>query len=638
MWRTPCCPTAFLALCYSVLVVCLAFQPRHGCYDRRTLLRDTAAAQFETPYVAMGASGSFEHANTTSVEYISKEPPLLRAMEIGGVVVGELLAPLLASLFEDGIPDNWEDFWAHQSGKFTNAQRATRALEELGPTYVKFGQALASRPDVIPKSLADGLSTLQDDMQPFDTDAAKDIIRAELNATLDATTLNKFLDSLSDEPIAAASVGQVYKGCLPSGGGTIPVAVKVQRPGIRTVVERDAALLGSVAAWIESLPSPTGGRLVATQLVDAVDEFMSRIFEELDYRNEAANAETFAGLYSYRKGSCKNVKVVVPEIIPELCTDDVLVMEWLDGTKLTEINKMSTKEISENLALIETGIQCTLSQLLDTGVLHADPHGGNLLRIELPDGPRLGYLDFGLLSTVPTRVRDGLVCAVAQLVFAKDVEAVAKLFGELSLLPQEVLLDPTERAALTEALEKTMAEALVYPDDDSLDENQTQIPKLKFDKLLDALARLVPRFRFELPPYFINNARALSTLEGIARSLNPSFNVLQVMYPYCLNRLLTNPTKSPVVDDTLQSLIRSPASGRVDRGRVSKILADSAVLTGYRQRRVLWDILRTSAGRKLAWQISFEEARHRLSFGNKGSSTQDRSPIHVRKRGRFLQL
>lgn len=185
-----------------------------------------------------------------------------------------------------------------------------------------------------------------------------------------------------------------------------------------------------------------------------------------------------------------------------------------------------------------------------------------------------------------------------------------------------------------------MSEALVYPDDDSIDNGKTQIPKLKFDKLLDALARLVPRFRFELPPYFINNARALSTLEGIARSLNPHFNVLQVMYPYCLNRLLTNPTKSPVVDDTLQSLIRSPSTGRVDRKRVTKLLSDSALLTGYRQRRVLWDILRTNAGRKLALQITLEEARHRfLPFGKKSKiSTRDRSPIHARKRRRFLQL
>lgn len=377
-------PSALLAWCCIVLVLCVcwAFQPaffqaRHGCRRPRTALHDAAALPLEmtSDYRPVAvASESFKHANTTSVsvEYLSSEPPLLRAMEIGGVVVGELLAPLASSLIKNGIPENWDAFWAHSSGKFTNAQRATRALEELGPTYVKFGQALASRPDVIPKSLADGLSTLQDDMQPFDTNVAKDIIRAELNTTLGASTLDAFVNSLTEEPIAAASVGQVYKGYL---NGTMPVAVKVQRPGIRTVVERDAALLKSVATWIESLQAPTGGRLVATQLVDAVEEFMSRIFEELDYRNEAANAATFASLYSYKRGTCENIKVAVPEIVPELCTDNVLVMEWLDGTKLTSVNDtLDDEELAENLRLIETGIDCTLSQLLDTGVLHADPH------------------------------------------------------------------------------------------------------------------------------------------------------------------------------------------------------------------------------------------------------------------------
>jgi predicted unusual protein kinase regulating ubiquinone biosynthesis (AarF/ABC1/UbiB family) len=156
-----------------------------------------------------------------------------------------------------------------------------------------------------------------------------------------------------------------------------------------------------------------------------------------------------------------------------------------------------------------------------------------------------------LLSNVSPQVRDGLVCAVAYLVFAKNIEAVASLFGELQLLPDEVLNDPSERQALNSAMEITMAEALVY--EPLLDgSGTTNIPILKFDKLLDALSRLVPRFRFQLPPYFINNARALSTLEGIARSLDPKFNVFQVMYPFALNRLLANPTKSPVVDKTLQ--------------------------------------------------------------------------------------
>ena len=229
-----------------------------------------------------------------------------------------------------------------------------------------------------------------------------------------------------------------------------------------------------------------------------------------------------------------------------------------------------------------------------------------------PEGNQLGYLDFGILSTVPPQVRDGLVCAVCYLVFARDVEAVASLFGELQLLPLEVMDDTSERVALTAALDLTLSEALVYTKNPR--DNSTQIPILKFDKLLSGLTRLIPRFRFQLPPYFINNARALSTLEGIARSLDPSFNVFRVMYPFALKKLLTNPTNSEVVDKTLQNLIRNPISRRVDYNKVAKILEDSALITGFSRARVLYDVVKTRGGRRLAFRILAEEAGHRNPF------------------------
>ena len=134
--------------------------------------------------------------------------------------------------------------------------------------------------------------------------------------------------------------------------------------------------------------------------------------------------------------------------------------------------------------------------------------GGNLLKVRVdgsdPPRYRLAYLDYGIVSYVPSQVRDGLVCAVAALVFAGDTSAVADLFGELQLIPQHVLDDPTERQALQDAMKITLAESLKYPD---TEEGETAVPVLLFDKLLDALSRLVPRFQFDLPPYFINNAR-----------------------------------------------------------------------------------------------------------------------------------
>ena len=312
----------------------------------------------------------------------------------------------------------------------------------------------------------------------------------------------------------------------------------------------------------------------------------------------------------------------MPKIYPEYCTENVLVMEWIDGTKLTDVGTDDEEEaVAENLELIRQSIDSTLSQLLVTGVLHADPHAGNLLKIRRDDGSvSLGYLDFGILSTIPERVRDGLTCAVALQVFTRDVDAVSALFGELMLIPQEVLDDENERSALAEALEITFEESLLYPDvdvDGNDGEAATGIPVLKFDKLLDALSRLVPRFRFDLPPYFINNARALSTLEGIAKGLDRDFNVLEIMYPYALDRLLRNPSGSPVVERTVQALIRDE-EGKVDRSRIRRVLRDSALISNKSRRRVVWDIVRTGPGRRLARGVAREELRDGLLGRGRG--------------------
>jgi len=636
-----------------------------------------------------------------------------RAAEVGRVAVLDLALPLVASAAQfaskplPGQERGWDTFWSLASDEeraggegtspkaITNADRVASALERLGPTFVKFGQAISSRPDIVPPSLATSLSRLQDNMESFDTVTAKGIVIEELlgrvgerekngggsttviddrwydgsaDVFLTEETVRSLVDSLSEEPVAAASIGQVYKGVMP-GFGT--VAVKVRRPQIDDTVKSDFALLRTLATLIESIPALSSAqsssdgnqqdRLIATELVAAIDEFMGRLLEELDFYREADNARRFASLYSIRgPGSAvdgmpdvNGKGVVVPEFLPDLCTGEVIVMEWIEGTKLTEVTKGAAGEagdsaaqrakVQENLLLIELATEYTLSQLLDTGVLHADPHGGNLLKVPVDQEEgagedcgakyRLAYLDFGIVSSVPPQVRDGLVCAVAQLVFAGDVDAVADLFGELQLIPQEILDDPYERSALRSAMRVTLSESLKYPEPEP-GRDDTQVPVLLFDKLLDALSRLVPRFRFDLPPYFINNARALSTLEGIARTLDPEFNVLQVMYPTALNRMLQNPTRSPVVERTLQSLIRSAGDGagrgrgRIDRGKVSKLLRDSALLTGLSRGRILRDALGTRGGRRIARSVLAEgmtgRMRLRRSVSRRGGGEERR--------------
>lgn len=314
---------------------------------------------------------------------------LPRALRLVDIVWNGILNPVYTTLIQRGLPSdgNIDEFWLNEVNSSTTlAQQCVSALEKMGPTYVKFGQALASRPDVVPRSLAQALSVLQDSMRPFDTPLAKEIIRHDLATSFSSEhELQAFVASLSEKPVAAASIGQVYSGILPSGQ---KVAIKVQRPGISEIVKQDSTLLSTIVQLIESLPAisviqKNQERLVETDLSGAVDEFMSRIVEELDYRNEAKNIELFYKLYSHRRetviidGSIEvdgRIEVVVPEVYMDLCTDRVLVMEWIDGTHLVDLE--SERSSRDSLALIEKCIDCTLSQLLDTGVLHADPHGG----------------------------------------------------------------------------------------------------------------------------------------------------------------------------------------------------------------------------------------------------------------------
>ncbi len=524
-----------------------------------------------------------------------------RSKQVLEVLAEDILRPFLVSTIAHGIPSSWEHFWTVETFNRTNAQHLVHALERLGPTYVKFGQALSTRQDIVPQPLADALEKLQDDMAPFDNDEARDILREELGQTLSREQLTAFLSSLSEKPVAAASIGQVYKGYLPDRGD---VAVKIQRPYLRSVVEQDTAMLRQIAIWVEAIPGiPASNQdsLIATKLVDAVDEFMARVREELDYQNEAGNMEKFAELYCYRNGTYPDVKVVVPIIHKELCTDSVLVMEWIEGEKLASVGDPTMLDEAtrlENLAMVEAGIAATLSQLLGTGLMHADPHTGNLLKVQTDQGLLLGFLDFGMLSTVPENVRDALVCAVAQLVFARDTQAVADLFGELDLIPASVVNDPTERLALAQALDAVFRDILLYPDETA--EGTTLVPILRFDKLLAGLSLLVARFQFTLPPYFLNNARALGTLEGLARKLDPSFNSLQALYPYALNRILRNPSTSPIVEHTLLSLIRNRVSGKFDRDRLRKLLADTCLLSGRSRTQVIADVLSSKSGRRIA--------------------------------------
>lgn len=254
----------------------------------------------------------------------------------------------------------WDEWQNHvEQNKLKRAAQLRQLLTRLGPTFIKVGQALSTRPDLIRKDFLDELVKLQDQLPPFDNAIAFQLIETELDRPIKA-----IFSELSPEPVAAASLGQVYRGRLHSGE---EVAVKVQRPNLRPVLTLDLYLMRWAAGWLAPwLPLNLGHDLTLI-----VDEFGTKLFEEIDYLNEGRNAEKFATNFR------NEPRIKVPVIYWRYTSTRVLTLEWINGFKLTDTQRIREAGLDTN-TLIQLGVQAGLQQLLEHGFFHADPHPGNL--------------------------------------------------------------------------------------------------------------------------------------------------------------------------------------------------------------------------------------------------------------------
>mgnify|MGYP001416916064 CR=1 FL=1 len=381
------------------------------------------------------------------------------------------------------------------------AKELTNLLVELGPAFVKAGQALSSRPDIVPNIVLEELSQLQDQLPGFNGDLAMELIEKDLNQNI-----NDIFLEIDKEPISAASLGQVHKASLKDG---TQVAVKVQRPGLREQITLDLYIVRNIANWLKNNIG-----LIRSDLVALIDELGKRVFEEMDYINEAENANKFREFHKHNKN------IAVPIIYKEFTSRRILTMEWIEGVKLT--NLQAVKEIGVNPdEMIQIGVQCSLEQLLEHGFFHADPHPGNLLALK--DG-RLCYLDFGMMSEVSRQSRSGLIEAVVHLV-NKNFDKLSKDFVKLGFLSKEINLEP-----IVPAFEEVFSEAI-----------ELGVSKMDFKSVTDDMSGIMYKFPFKLPPYYALIIRSLITLEGIALSVDPKFKILGAAYPYFARRLMEDP-------------------------------------------------------------------------------------------------
>lgn len=410
------------------------------------------------------------------------------------------------------------------------AERILHTLTALGPCFIKVGQALSTRPDLVRRDWLEQLTRLQDNLPAFPHDVALATIEAELGAPA-----SQLFVEFPDYPMAAASLGQVYRARLADGHW---VAVKVQRPGLERILRRDLVLIRLLA----TLTGPLLPLNLGFGLTEIIDEFGRSLFEEIDYRREADNAERFAALFA------GHPEVHVPAVERQLSGERVLTTSWIHGTKLQERQVLEGQRL-DPAALIRTCVVSGLRQLLEFGYFHADPHPGNLFALPGRTGAmgHVGYVDFGMMDSITDADRLTLTSAVVHLI-NRDFRALAEDFVQLGFLHPSTDLDP-----IIPALDEVLGGAI--------GEN---VGDFNFKAVTDRFSELMYDYPFRVPARFALIIRAVVSQEGLAMRLDPSFRILQVAYPYVARRLLAGDT-AEMREKLLEVLFDQQGRLRIER-------------------------------------------------------------------------
>ncbi len=375
----------------------------------------------------------------------------------------------------------------------SRAKRLRLALEELGPTFVKMGQMLSTRSDVLPPDFVIELIKLQDEVAPFPFERVKEIIETELNTPLDLIFRN-----IDTDPLAAASIGQVHRAQFRDGSA---VVIKVQRPGIKDAIDADLEIMLHLAGLMEKhlegwdVHRPT----------KLVEEFAHNLNNELDYTNEAANMERLASMLA------DDPRAYIPKVFSKATTSRILTMESIEGIRSGSLDRLKAEgyDLKE---IAGRGADLMMKQIFVHGFFHADPHPGNLMI--LPENI-ICFLDLGMMGRLDRMTREEIVDLVMALVHRDESAIVGVL---LALTRYEVEPD---RRELERAISDLVNRHLYKP-----------LRDIQIGKLLQQIFNVIARFRLQVPPDILLLIKALTTLEGLGQRLDPEFDVIQAASPF----------------------------------------------------------------------------------------------------------
>jgi ubiquinone biosynthesis protein len=396
----------------------------------------------------------------------------------------------------------------------SRGQRLRAMLDELGPTFVKFGQLLSTRPDIVPPDIVFELKALQDDVTPFPYEDVEQVIREDLGLTVEQLFLE-----LDREPVAAASIGQVHRAVLPNGKR---VVVKVQRPDAPRQIEADIELLYQAAKLVRE-------RVRALQFIDTVavvDEFARAIRQELDYRNEARNAEKF------HRNFTGHPHVRIPKVYWAYSRARVLTLERLDGVHLRDLDT-SRYTIEERRRLAYLIAEAWMTMIFRHGFFHADPHPSNIMVLEQSD--QIGLVDFGIAG----KLSDA------------DMSKLTGLF--IDAVNERIEALPKRLAALGVKYPKEREEEFVAELRDVYYRYYgASLAEIDPLQLIREAFSIIYRMHLQLPTRFILLDRAIATLGSVGMELYPDFNVFEVAKPYARELVIERFTPERVARRTMQ--------------------------------------------------------------------------------------
>ncbi len=377
--------------------------------------------------------------------------------------------------------------------ELSKAQRLRMAIEELGPTFVKFGQLLSTRTDILPNDYIKELRRLQDQVQPFSGSQAKNVVEKELNYSLDL-----IFDYFDETPLAAASIGQVHKAVLP-GGKT--VVVKIQRPNIKRTIEQDLGILEEIASLLDKYT--TVGRF--NHFSNILSEFKRIILMELNYHQEARNAEKL------KKNFINDESIIIPSIYWNYTTQRVLTMEYIQGVILNNSDALREGNFDKR-SIVEKLTRAYLKQILEDGFFHGDPHPGN---IGVIPGEKIFFLDFGVTGSLSDEQRHIFVRLLVGFITGDREQVLA------SIVNLGVITDKTDKNELKWELGRLQEYYYALP-----------LKEIQVGQLLYELMEISYRQQIRFPAEFTILAKTFFTLEGLVSELEPDFSIAEILEPF----------------------------------------------------------------------------------------------------------